>query len=160
MHPAFEPMIVGGFEALAAAFPDVTVKYVWVGEPRRRGDVSMGYFDEDGKYIRLNSHWLGREPSVLRAAALEPPLFHGRMTQEPEHLIAHEFGHAFEWSNPTIRPRIKEVWSAATKRPKSECFADYALTNPCEYFGELFALVRMGLADASRLREYEYVTSG
>ena len=158
-HPAYRPLIEARMTDLSKRHPSALLERVYVGEPRREGDVSMGYYDEDEHYVWLNGYWFSKDPDILRRAARSEPLFHGRMTEEPAHVLTHEFGHALEWGNRRIRPRMREVWDAATRDPH-RAPAAYGLTNDAEYFAELFATCELGLANEDHRAQLRYVMEG
>jgi len=158
-HQSCEAPLRHGFEKLHAKWPGVKLRGVAIVPPKRDGDISMGHYDEETGDVGLNSYWFSQPIEILRGAATAPPAFHGAMTAEPDHVIAHEFGHAVEWTRPEIRPRLHQVWERATRQP-DQCFAQYALTNPCEYWGELFALVSLGLESRAQHSEYIWILSG
>jgi hypothetical protein len=69
------------------------------------------------------------------------------MVEEPQHLLTHEFGHVVWQSLPR---REVEEWAASRWRPATRyprrSPSGYALTDPPEFFGEMFALVDLGYA--------------
>jgi hypothetical protein len=156
-HADYRGLIPPIVEALLAKYPRAALREVYVGDPRNDKDISLGYYDEDTKKIWMNSYWFQQSPLVLQKAAKSSPLFHGRMTAEPEHLVHHEFGHSVDWADhQKIAARRKEVWVAATKDPKS-AVAAYGLTNDTEYYAELFAAVELGLASEPQVAAFRYV---
>jgi hypothetical protein len=146
---------------LSEKYPQAQIARVYVGQPRRPDDLSMGYYDDKAQMIWFNAYWFSQPPEFLQAAAKAPPAFHGRMVEEPLHVCTHEFGHAWHYAlaTPEMDQRIREIWTALTKDPR-RAVADYALVNPTECFAELFAAVELGLADRDQQRQLRYCVNG
>jgi hypothetical protein len=160
-HPEYRPLLQARFTGLVEKYPCAALRRVYVGLPRREDDQSMGYYDQDKDEVWLNSFWFSKSPSVLQQAAKNPPLFHGAMSAEPEHLAAHEFGHALEYGLgfEELDPRAQEIWREATRSPESAC-AQYGLTNATEHFAELFACCELGFATEEQRAQLRYVMEG
>ena len=159
VHPDYRKMLPPLFEDVRSRYPRMALTRVFVGPPRRPGDVSMGFYDEDAREVRLNLYWFARSPGVLKAAAASPPLFHGPMIEEPRHVVTHECFHAIQRSVPGIEPRLRAAWEAATREPELMP-ADYGLTDMTEHFAELGALVDMGLATDEQRAMLRWVVEG
>lgn len=158
-HPDFRAPIETTMTALLWRYPRAKLRRVYVGEPRNPSDISMGFFDEKKFEIWFNSYWFSQEPSVLQRAAESPPLFHGKMIEEPRHVCTHEMFHAIEVGTPGIKPRMKQAWLAATRDP-SNAPAGYSLVNETEFFAELGACVEMGLATVEQRAQLKWIIEG
>ena len=157
--PDYPALIERQLTALVRKYPQAKLTRVLVAPPRRENDISMGFYNEDDQSIAFNEYWFGQPLRFLAKAAKTPPLFHGEMTNEPIHVIAHEFGHALQWGLDKPMPRMKTVWLAATRAPKTAS-AQYGLVNAVEYFGELFAVCELGLATADHRAQMHYIMEG
>ena len=153
-HPDYQRDIPEILAPLVERYPGVMLRSVSLYRPER-GDTSMGSTTEDGD-IRLNFRWFSLPSSELNQASRHhhvvvvddvPIGWHGPMIDEPEHCLVHEFGHAAWYSLPrhVIEPWASTRWSAATRQPHAAP-SGYALVNCEEFFGEMFALVHLGLA--------------
>ena len=156
-HADYRGLIPPIIDTLLAKYPRAALREVYVGDPRNERDQSMGYFDQDNDKIWLNSFWLGKPLKVLREAALSPPHFHGKMVEEPRHVLCHEVMHAVEYGMGfrQMNARIERVWNEVTMDP-STAPADYACVNPTEFFAELGACVEMGLATEDQTAWFRY----
>jgi hypothetical protein len=158
-HPDYRPVVDALFTELLARYPFAALRSMRIGPPRRLGDISMGYYDQDTQDIRFNAYWFARPPEVLQRAAMTPPFFHGEMTDEPRHVVTHEVMHAVQRSIPRIKPRMTEAWAYATRHPESMS-ADYAFSDETEYFAELGALVDMGFATDAQRDQFKWIVGG
>lgn len=140
-------------------YPMARLDLVKFGPPRRKGDVSLGFYDEDSHEIRFNLYWFAAPVTFLRQAASSEPLFHGPMTDEPRHVVTHEIFHAVQRGIPGVEPRMRRAWKESTRRPELMP-ADYGLGDPVEHFAELGALVEMGLASDEQQRMLRWVLEG
>ena len=105
--------------------------------------------------ISLNAYWFRDRPlEELRDEARDGYLFslpgsaqvmkwHGGMP-EPQHCLAHEFGHILRDAIPGAIEWAREVWEAATHNP-ADAISGYALAGPEEFFAEAFAAYRLGI---------------
>lgn len=164
-HPYFQVAIPAIFERLRAKYPRAPLKQVRLTK-LKEGDTSMGNATQPG-VIAFNPHWFARDPMYLQQAATEKTAFslgdgrmiayHGLMTEEPVHVITHEFTHVLTEALPGWREWSRARWLEATKLP-SLAPAGYALANEIEYFPELFTAMELGLyTDATHpdmLREF------
>jgi hypothetical protein len=157
-HPDYPSLLQPRFVDLLERYPQAALKRVYVGEPRRKHDLSMGFYDEDSSEIWLNGYWFSKPPAVLQKAARTPPFFHGAMIEEPLHLCIHEVFHAIEYGMGfrELNKRAEKVWRDATKIPRLAP-ADYALSNPVEFFAELGACVEMGLATEEQQAQLRWI---
>src|SRR5271166_3070136 len=100
-HPDHAAAIRATLDALAARYPAVPLRTVRVYDPMP-GDRSLGNADAPGR-ISLNGYWFSQPPEALQAQAVDWPVmplgegheidWHGRMVEEPAHVLHHEFGH-------------------------------------------------------------------
>ena len=155
-HCDYQELIPPLLDELLGRYSRAKLSSLRVGLPRRDGDTSMGYYDEDTQEIRLNAHWFARPVSVLRRAATSAPLFHGPMTDEPRHVLTHEVFHSLDRVDPLTRSRMREAWLAATRKPRLMP-ADYGLSNATEFFAELGALVEMNLATVEQRQMLSWI---
>lgn len=152
-HPYYRreiPLVLG---ALCARYPRAVLRRV-VLYPRRPHDESMGNVNERGT-VALNPRWFAADPGELRAAATSRtamPLgdgrylaYHGRMTEEPAHLLTHEFGHVIQDCAPGWQELTAPLLAEARARPDLAPAA-YGLCSAVEYWAELFAATELGLA--------------
>jgi hypothetical protein len=144
-HRDYRGLMPPIFEDLLRRYPMARLDLVRVGPPRRKNDTSMGFYDQDAREIRFNSYWFAEPVALLRRAAMAEPLFHGPMTDEPRHVVAHEMFHAIQRGIEGIEPRMRRAWEESTRRPELMP-ADYGLGDEVEHLAELGALVEMGLA--------------
>jgi DNA topoisomerase-1 len=144
-HPAHRVKIEGMIRGLCARYPRVPLKAVRIYQPEP-DDRSMGNADEDG-VISFNGFWFSQDPQVLEDAAVEDFIvpvagkmmgWHGAMIDEPEHVIAHEFGHFAIQSLPELKQWAEELWQELTEDP-AKAPAGYALAGPDECGAEVFA---------------------
>ena len=151
-HPYYRreiPLVLG---ALCVRYPRARLERV-ILYPRRPNDESMGNVNERGT-IALNPRWFAVDPKELKDAAKSRtamPLgggkflaYHGRMTEEPLHVVTHEFFHivqdyAPEWQEFTA-PLLAEARAHPDLAP-----AAYGLTNATEYWSELATAAELGL---------------
>lgn len=113
----------------------------------------------DAGTISLNAFWFARDPSHLRASATLPPLWHGPMTEEPRHVLTHEFGHCLSTALPAgWKSRAEELRLRATAAPDAAP-SPYSLASADEFWAELFALNEMGYADRDQRMAMRYVAS-
>lgn len=114
-----------------------------------------------GTTIALNRHWFGQDPEVLQRAALECRdidlgrqriAWHGEMTEQPEQLLTHEFGHALSGAVPGWRRFAVEHRNAGLRDPASAP-SGYALVDPEEFWAEAFCATELGKARPALARE-------
>ncbi len=158
-HPDYRAPIQSIITTLVAKYPRAKLKRVYVGKPRNVRDVSMGFYDENKYEIWFNGYWMSRPMEVLQKAARSEPLFHGKMTAEPMHVVTHEAFHSIEVGTPGIRPRMDEVWREVTRNPGT-AVAGYAITNSVENFAETGACVEMGFATSVQREQLRYMMEG
>lgn len=158
-HQDYRRVLPQLFEDVRSRYPRMALDLVRIGPPRREGDVSLGFYDQDAREVRLNSHWFARPIGVLRVAAISPPLFHGAMTEEPRHVVAHECFHAVQYAIPGILPRVRVAWEVSTRHPEMMPAA-YGMGDETEHFAELGALVDMGLATEEQRQMLRWVLEG
>ena len=157
-HPSFVPPIRKIVGDLAARYPQAPLREVRLYEPKP-GDRSMA--NTTAETIALNPYWFSRPISDLRDAATwntqvrlrgHVVEWHGGMTDEPRHVLIHEFGHSLS--------HALSGWRALAGRSRSRALADpslavsgYGLSNDDEWFAEHFALVELGLANKQQIKE-------
>lgn len=163
-HPGYRevvPKILGRLvEQYSGAMLDEVSLY-----PYRAGDRSLANVNQRGR-ISLNPYWFAVSPTYLATAAktrVDVPVmrsltlpFHGAMTEEPVHVLTHEFGHCV-WDACKNPEGFTEPLLAQARKDPTIAPAVYGLTNTIEYFAELFAAVHLGLYDgphAAPLRTY------
>lgn len=155
-HPGWPSLIEPILADLADRYPQAPLRRVTVVS-RPAGDRSMAATD-DGT-ISLNAFWFARDPSHLRASATLPPLWHGPMTEEPRHVLTHEFGHCLSAALPDgWADRAQEMRLRATDAP-ARAPSPYALASADEFWAELFALNELGFADRDQRMALRYVAS-
>ncbi len=153
LHPTYAAVVRPTLENLLDAFqacPLHTVKMF-----RGRGpDRSLANADEPGT-ISLNSYWFADRPlEALREEARHGYLFclpgsgevikwHGGMV-EPQHLLAHEFGHVLSDVTPGWREWAELAHRAATNDPGG-VISGYAMAGVDEFWAECFAGMYLGL---------------
>jgi hypothetical protein len=161
-HPEYAAIIESTLRELQERYPWAPLKSVSLYDPSL-GDTSIAATYPGGE-IRLNSYWFSGDPDRLNDAAKRDLVvnangvkigWHGRMVQEPEHVLHHEFGHIVAQGIPpdVLDPWQRERWLAATRDPM-QAPAGYALSHdPEEWFAEMFALCSLGLASAEETAE-------
>ena len=152
-HPRYRDEVPEILTSLARRYPGAGLRTVRLYRPEP-GDLSMAA-TLPGGVIQLNEFWFVAAPDELSEAARCYPVvvvdgvtmgWHGPMTDEPEHVLTHEFGHvAMEALRREAADWARERWQRATHDPVAAP-SGYALANPEEFFGEEFALVHLCLA--------------
>jgi hypothetical protein len=166
-HPDFRREIPDILLPLTKCYPGARLQSVELYTPKP-GDTSMGATYPGGR-IRLNRYWFDRDPEHLRKAAMHhavievggvPMGWHGPMVWEPRQLLTHEFGHVVWQCLPqqVIEQWANDRWCAATREPYRSP-GGYALTDPEEFFGEMFALVHLGFATADEAADLRGLTA-
>lgn len=163
-HPEMVPIIKDRFGYLIDKYPFVRLNKVALYAPKSDKDHSMAY--TTNKEIYLNGYWFVQPPDVLNEASHKDTIvpigsrtiqWHGRMRQEPVHVLVHEFGHVMadsigqaweDWANAG--------WQESTNNPV-HAVSGYALANPDEWSAELFAAVELGVALTSQVKSFEDV---
>lgn len=150
-HPAYRPLIERMIGDLLERYPAALLRTVRIYDPPE-GDRSMGYTKKG--MISLNAHWFGRDPAVLRDEALTRPAvllqgrrvaWHGGMIEEPDHLLAHEFGHVLSDALPGWRDFAGAARRVASRNP-GMAVSGYGLVDDDEYWAECFAAFELGIA--------------
>lgn len=156
VHPAFRPLLEGGFRRLSAAYPRANLDRVELFAPDE-DDLSIGNVDEPG-VVRLSQRWFSVPPAVLQTAARTAPLFHGPLTRQPAQVIAHEFGHSLlDGLGKGAQERNLRAWDRATRDQKLAP-GPYALAaGGNEYFPELFAAAQLGVITEPQRAVLEYI---
>jgi len=155
-HPVYRRAIPPLVERLAWLYPKAPLRRVRVYEPAQ-SDRSLANEDRPG-VISLNLLWFGAEPETLQRRALQLPRYHGPMIEEPQHVLTHEFGHVLcEALEAGWQDRAAEAWASATAEPE-RAPTPYALSDPDEYFAELFALAELGFATREQRRRLGFIT--
>lgn len=159
VHPYYQLVIPEIIERLVKKYPRAELHTVKLSE-NQRCNFSLGNANVKG-VISLNPYWFEREPSILKQAAKSDymmPLgngeeagYHGKMIEEPLHVITHEFGHILSDNVPGWQVVASKMWTEATKKPELAP-AVYALANPIEYWAELFAASELNLSDSPHVK--------
>jgi hypothetical protein len=159
-HPEYRQIIPSVLTGLLAKYPFVPLKEVHLFDPATE-DQSMGNATVPG-VIALNSFWFAQDPELLRDAGQSDIMvcingydiaWHGKMVNEPEHLLTHEFGHILSQVLPEWHDWTCSRWEKAMINPQLAP-SGYALGTPSEYFAEMFALVELGLADETQTEDF------
>lgn len=151
-HPDYVPILERVYGTLAHRYPWAPLKEVRIYQGRGH-DRSMGSTSGDG-VISFNSYWFSQPLAFLHEAGEghhTVPVgnsmiaWHGPMTEEPAHVLTHEFGHVIALADPRFLKWSRKRWRSAT----ANVFADiqpsgYALEDADEYWAEVFALNELG----------------
>jgi hypothetical protein len=162
-HPGYRRDIPAILAPLVERYPGIKLRSVSLYRPEP-GDTSMGQTTADGR-IELNPFWFTKPPAELNSASRHHYVvevdgaqigWHGPMIWEPRQLLYHEAGHAAWYGLPKqlIERWAGDRWRAATRQPLTAP-SGYGLLNPAEFFGELFALVHLGLATDEEVEDME-----
>ena len=150
-HPASAPLIRRIVDALAERYPWAPLREVRLYE-QKSGDRSMANTTEHE--ITLNPYWFSRDPVELRLQATRNTRvrlrgreveWHGGMTDEPRHVLTHEFGHSLSHALPGWRALAGQARSRALDDPRL-AVSGYGLVDDDEYFAEMFAAYELGTA--------------
>lgn len=137
----------------------LTERYPWGGPVRvqlygKTGDRSLGF--TKGNTISLNRFWFCQPRAVLQKAAAEGAQhgvrqiaeWHDAMTDEPAHLLTHEYGHVLE---PVLQRRtrgnfddFRERLFAIVRRDPRSAPTGYCLVDEAENWAETFACGHLG----------------
>ena len=160
-HPDYPALIERQLTALVRKYPQAKLTRVSVAPPRRENDISMGFYNEDDQSIAFNEYWFGQPLRFLAKAAKTPPLFHGLMVEEPAHVVVHEGFHAIQqgYGFKNLDERARKVWEGVTRDP-GIAPAQYALTNPIEFYAELGACVELDLATDQQRDQFSWIMDG
>jgi hypothetical protein len=123
--------------------------------PFKEGDHSLGNATKKGR-IQFNPYWFTKPIAVLNEASRDKtPMklkacgsdsdkmvtipYHGAMISEPHHVVTHEFGHLVSDAIPQWEAFADSMMKWARQDPHEFSPGGYSLTNPAEFFAELFA---------------------
>ncbi len=164
LHPTYVAVVQPMFSSMSADYPACQLSAVKLFRGSL-SDRSMASADEPG-VIQLNSYWFSDRPlEDLREEARQGYLFclpgsdqmikwHGGMV-EPQHVLAHEFGHLLSDALPGWRRWAEPRYQAATADPR-RAITGYALTGVDEFWAECFAAMylRIDLPLCAELWEF------
>lgn len=149
LHPSYGAVVRQIMDGLAVDYPldsDLRVETY-----AKAGDKSVGCSSETG-VIQLNRYWFSRPLDELQAAMRASDLvslgsdvvvpWHG-MT-EPQHILAHEYGHQLQDCTPWWREFAESHWQQACLYP-TRCRppSGYSLASPDEFWADAFAAMRL-----------------
>lgn len=161
LHPDFRPGVEAVLEALCAAYPNVKFDGLQLYGPPA-GDESLGC--TDGNRILLNAGWFTEPEAKLDQAIVEGrvatppgvPLWHGgigSLEHEVERLVCHEFGHLVAQTIGKSAQRFADRGHRAVLAEPDIAVSGYAITDPEEWFAEVFAAMRLGAAGSRQVAE-------
>lgn len=151
LHPTYVAVVRPMLDGMLADYPACPLRAVRLFRGSA-SDRSLASADEPG-VIALNAHWFSdRSLEDLREEARQGYLFclpgseltikwHGGMV-EPQHVLAHEFGHVLSDAMPGWR-RWAEVRHEAALADPRRAITGYALTGVDEFWAECFAAMHL-----------------